>query len=537
MEYDVIIVGAGPSGLATGIRLHQLAQEKGQSLKIAILEKATTLGAHTLSGAVIEPGPFEKLFGKDWKEKGLPLSTPVKEDHFWLLGESWKCPLPLPAALNNHGNYVGSLSQIVKWMGEYAMAQGIDLFPGFPVKDLIYNEDKTKVLGIRTQEMGRLKDGTPSPQFQESMEIPAKRVVLAEGCRGHITQQTIQHFNLEGDCPQTYALGLKEVWEIDAKHHHPGKVVHTLGWPLPSDVYGGGFLYHWGERYVSVGLIVGLDYKDPQLSPYEHFQRYKTHPHIAPELEGARRLSYGARTLVEGGLQSLPKLEFPGGLIVGDAAGFLNVAKLKGTHNALRSGMLAAEALWEDLAPGEKKTFSYTQRFQSSEIYQELHQARNFRPNFQQGLWCGLALNAVEALLKGHTPWTRHHKQADHEKTQPLSKGKPQPSSYKPDGKLTFDLLSSVHLSNTNHREDQPCHLQLHQAEKAIEVNYKIYGSPERYYCPAGVYEIVEEDGKPRLQINAPNCLHCKACDIKDPTQNIHWTTPEGDGGPVYEKM
>ena len=538
MEYDVVIVGAGPSGLTAAIRLKQRAAEAGRDISVCLIEKGSEVGAHILSGAVIEPRVLNELL-PEWREMGAPLLTEAKEDEFLLLSESGARKLPTPPQMHNEGNYIVSLGKVCRWLGEQAEALGVEIYPGFAAAEVLYNDDGS-VKGVATGDMGIGKDGEQTGGYQPGMELHAKQTIFAEGCRGSLTKTLFKKFNLrDGVDPQTYGIGIKELWEVPPAQHQPGLIIHTAGWPLPSDTYGGSFLYHLEDNMVAVGFVVGLDYKNPWLSPYEEFQRYKTHPAIRKHLEGGRRISYGARALSEGGFQSLPKLTFPGGVLVGDTAGFLNVPKIKGTHMAMQSAMVAADAVFDLLGhenPQNEAT-AYPQALKKTWLWDELYCARNIRPSFKWGLWGGLAYGALDTyLFRGKAPWTmRHH--ADHDQLQ--SKTQARKIHYpKPDGVLTFDRLSSVFLSSTNHEENQRCHLELQNPDVAISTNFARYGSPETRYCPAGVYEIVgEETGAPKLQINAQNCLHCKTCDIKDPTQNINWTVPEGSGGPNYSTM
>jgi len=538
MEYDVVIVGAGPSGLSSAIRLKQLAEKAGAELSVCVVEKGSEVGAHILSGAVIEPRSLEELF-PDWKERGAPLNTPVKEDRFLFLTTDKAYKLPTPPQMHNEGNYIVSLGNVVRWLGEQAEALGVEIYPGFAASEVLYHADGS-VKGIATGDMGVEKNGEPGPNYQPGIELHARQTVFSEGCRGSLTKGLFSKFNLrEGVDPQTYGIGIKELWEVRPEVHQQGLTLHTVGWPVSSDVYGGSFLYHLENNQVAVGFVVGLDYSNPHLSPYEEFQRFKTHPEIRKFFECGRRISYGARALNEGGFQSVPRLSFPGGVLIGDTAGFLNVPKVKGTHMAMKSGIEAAEALFAHLtAEGQTghECLGYAERLKQSWLWDELYQVRNIRPSFRWGLFGGIAYSAIDTyVLKGRAPWTlRHH--ADH--TQLKKASDCTPIVYpKPDGKISFDRLSSVFISATNHAEEQPCHLKLKDASVPISTNLALYNAPETRYCPAGVYEIVEDPSGPRMQINAQNCLHCKTCDIKDPTQNIDWAVPEGGGGPNYPNM
>ncbi|ABC22118.1 electron-transferring-flavoprotein dehydrogenase [Rhodospirillum rubrum F11] len=536
MSFDVVVVGGGPSGLASAIRLKQLRPDTS----VCLIEKGAEIGAHILSGAVIEPRALDELL-PDWAESAergeAPFDCPAREDRLLLLTRRRAFRLPLPREMNNHGNYIVSLGVLCRWLAARAEALGVEIFPGFAAAEVLY-DGTGAVCGVATGDMGVGRDGRPTAAHTPGVALLARQTLFAEGCRGSLSAQLGDRFALRRACdPQAYGLGLKELWEIPAENHQPGLILHTAGWPLPSDTYGGSFLYHLGTNQVAVGYVVALDYANPYLSPFEEFQRHKTHPAIADHLRGGRRIAYGARALSEGGLQSLPQLTFPGGALIGDTAGFLNVPKIKGTHAAMKSAMLAAEAVVRALDEGRVEALGYTPAFAASWLHKELHAVRNVRPSFRWGRWAGFAYAGLESVvLRGKAPWTLRNR-ADH-----LHLGKAadhRPIDYaKPDGVLTFDRLSSVYLSNTNHVEDQPCHLRLKDPEVAIATNLAVFDAPEQRYCPAGVYEVVREGAaEPRLQINAQNCLHCKTCDIKDPTQNIVWTVPEGGGGPAYSAM
>ena len=543
MDFDVVIVGAGPSGLTMGIHLAQLAQQQERELNICILEKGAEVGAHILSGAVIEPRTLSELI-PDWKEKGAPLNVPVKSDQFKYLTASGSYSMPTPPQMHNEGNYIISLGNLCRWLGEQAEELGVNIFPGFAAAEVLY-DDNGAVRGVATGDMGIGKDGKPTDNFEPGMELIGRQTVFAEGCRGSLTGELMQKYNLrDGVEAQTYGIGIKEIWEVKPELHDEGATLHTIGWPLKSDTYGGSFLYHNENNQVAVGFVIGLDYRNPHLSPFDEFQRFKNHPDIRPLFEGGTRVSYGARAISEGGLQSIPKLTFPGGLLVGDTAGFLNVPKIKGTHTSMKSAMLAAEAVYE-LLPAEYdeenpgpalEATAYPEKLKDSWLWQELYKVRNIRPGFNKGLWLGLINAALDSyVFRGKMPWTMGH-HADHE--QLGNKNDYPVIDYpKPDGVVSFDRSSSVYLSGTNHEDNQPAHLRLRDDSVPIRLNLEQYDAPEQRYCPAGVYEIVETDGKPALQINAQNCVHCKTCDIKDPSQNIHWTVPEGGGGPAYPNM
>ena len=537
MQFDVVIVGAGPAGLAAAIRLRQLAAEHDREVSVCVLDKASELGAHTLSGAVLEPRALNELL-PDWREKGAPLNTPVSRDRFIYLTATRAFPLPTPPQMHNSGNYIVSLGKVVKWLGEQAEALGAEIYPGFAAAEVLHHDDG-RVKGVATGAMGLDREGQPKANFEPGMELHATYTLFAEGCRGSLTRDLEAKFGLRARAdPQTYGIGVKELWEVDTPRHQSGLVVHTLGWPLDRRTYGGSFIYHLEGNQVAIGFVVGLDYQNPYLAPFEELQRFKTHPAIRGTFEGGRRICYGARALNEGGLQSIPKLVFPGGALIGCAAGFLNVPKIKGTHTAMKSGMLAAEAAFEALAQPEPQPVldAYPEAFRNSWAHDELFRARNIRPSFRFGLFGGLAYSGLDAyVLRGHAPWTMHH-HPDHTRLRPAREY--QPIEYpKPDGKLSFDRLSSVYISNTNHDDDQPCHLRLVDPEVPIRLNLAEYDAPEQRYCPAGVYEIVQESGGPRLQINFQNCVHCKTCDIKDPAQNIRWVVPQGGDGPNYIGM
>jgi electron-transferring-flavoprotein dehydrogenase len=530
MEFDVLVVGAGPGGLASAIRLKQL----NPALSVCVVEKGGEVGAHILSGAVLEPRALKELFPEC--DPGLiPLATPVTEDRFMFLTETKSFKLPTPPQMHNEGNYVVSLGNVVRWLGQQAEDLGVEIYPGFAAAEVLMEDGR--VIGVATGDMGIGKDGQPTGNFQRGMELRATYTIFADGCRGSLSKQLMKTFDLNAhNDPQTYGIGIKELWEVKPENFKKGLTIHSIGWPLTSDTYGGSAIYFFGENLMAYSFVVGLDYTNPFLSPFQEMQRYKTHPSIAPFFEGAKRISYGARALNEGGFQSIPKLTFPGGVLIGCAAGTLNVAKIKGSHTAMNSGIVAAEAIADALA-GDRpaEVTAYSDMLKESWVWPELHSVRNIRPGFAKfGLYGGLANAAVDTyVFRGKAPWTfKNHNDYDHLKKARDAK----PINYpKPDGKLTFDRLSSVFLSNTNHEENQPPHLVLLDPAKAISVNYDEYASPETRYCPAGVYEIVgEEAGHPQLQINAQNCVHCKTCDIKDPTQNINWEVPEGSGGPNY---
>ena len=541
MQYDVVVVGAGPAGLACAIRLKQLAAERGSQASVCVIEKGSEVGAHILSGAVMDPRALAELF-PDWQAMDAPLNAPVTEDRFLFLRERRAFKVPnflLPACFRNHGNYVVSLGNVCRWLAQQAEALGVEIFPGFAAAQVLY-DDLGTVTGVATGDMGIGKDGKPGPNHQPGMELHAKYTFFAEGCRGQLGRQLLAKYKLDnGRDPQVYGIGLKELWQIQPEKHQSGLVIHTAGWPLDTQTYGGSFLYHMEDNLMCIGFVVGLGYTNPYLNPYEEFQRYKTHPVIRSFVEGGKRISYGARAITAGGIQSLPKLVFPGGGLIGDDAGFLNASRIKGSHAAIKSGMLAAEAAIDAMSAGRSgdELTAYPEKFRSSWLYDELHRARNFKPWMSKGLYSGTAMVGIDQIVfGGKAPWTLHHDHADNETLK--KKNGVQPIAYpKPDGVLTFDRLSSVFISNTNHTEDQPVHLTLKDPGVPVKVNLALYDAPEQRYCPAGVYEIVTETSGPRLQINAQNCVHCKTCDIKDPTQNIVWVAPEGGGGPNYPNM
>ncbi len=545
MEYDVVIVGAGPAGLAAAIRLRQLSAESGQEITVCVLEKGSEVGAHILSGAVLEPRALDELI-PDWKDKGAPLNAPVTEERFMILSETGSTSVPvwmLPGEMHNEGNYVVSLGNVCRWMGEQAEALGAEIYPGFAAAEVLY-DDQGRVMGAATGDMGIGKDGEQKDSYQPGMELRAKYTFFAEGCRGSLTKTLFERFDLRADCEhQTFGIGIKELWQLDPAQHQKGRVIHTAGWPMDRKTWGGSFIYHLEDNQAYVGFVVGLDYQNPHLSPFDELQRFKTHPAIRPMLEGGKRIAYGARALNEGGLQSIPKLIFPGGALIGCTAGFLNVPKIKGSHNAMKSGMLAAESVFEALKAGDEGyglLEGYPTALENSWVHEELQKVRNFRPAFERwGLIGGTLYGGMELkLFGGKVPWTFKHLHPDHMSLKP-AESMPRIDYPKPDGRITFDKNSSVYLSNTNHEEDQPVHLRLKDTSIPVAHNLALYDAPEQRFCPAGVYEIVREDdgSDPRLQINAQNCVHCKTCDIKDPRQNIDWVTPEGGGGPNYPNM
>ena len=537
LEYDVVIVGGGPSGLTAGIKLRQLCMQNGQDISVCILEKGSEIGAHILSGAVLEPRALDELI-PDWKDRGAPLKTPVTSDSFVYLTKNSSFRLPTPPQMNNHGNYIISLGNFCRWLGTQAEDIGVDIFPGYPAAEVLYENDR--VAGVITGDMGVGKDGKPTFSYMPGAELRAKVTLFAEGCRGSLTKDLFEKYDLRKEAdPQTYGIGIKELWEIDPAKHKQGHVWHSVGWPLDSQTYGGSFLYHLEDNQVAIGFVVGLDYQNPYLSPFEEFQRFKLHPAVKAVLDGGRRVAYGARALNEGGFQSIPKLTFPGGALIGDCAGFLNTPKIKGTHTAMKSAITAAEATYDLLkSDSDEELVDYSSNLKKTWLWDELYRARNIRPAFRKGLWAGMMNAGLDTyLLRGRAPWTFHH----HEDHSSLKKAREcKPIEYpKPDGVTSFDRNSSVYLSNTNHEENQPVHLTLKDDSVPIDINLKDYDAPEQRYCPAGVYEIVRDSNNenPNLVINAQNCVHCKTCDIKDITQNIHWVVPEGGGGPNYPNM
>ncbi len=542
MEYDVVVVGGGPAGLASAIRIKQRAAEAGRDVSVCVVEKGSEIGAHILSGAVVDPIALAELF-PDWKERGAPLNTRVTEDRFYILTEHRAILNPtwmLPACFINDGYYIVSLANVVRWLGQQAEALGVEIFPGFAAAEVLYDANGA-VRGVATGHMGIGKDGQPTANFQPGVELVGKYTLFAEGARGHLGKRLIEKYRLdEGRDPQTWGIGIKEIWELDPSKHVPGLVLHSAGWPLDNDTYGGGFMYHFENNQVSLGLVVGLGYTNPYLEPFQEFQRFKTHPLIREFLTGGKRASYGARAINASGLQSIPKLVFPGGALIGCDAGFLNAPRIKGSHAAIKSGMLAADAAFDALTAGRSvdELLDYPAAFEASWLRDELYRARNFKPYLDKGLISGALLFGIDQLvLRGKAPWTLHRTKADHEKLRPAAECTP--IAYpKPDNVFTFDKLSSVFVSNTNHEENQPAHLTLKDPTVPTAVNLPVYAGPEARYCPAAVYEFVQgDDGRERLQINFQNCVHCKTCDIKDPTQNIVWVTPEGGGGPNYTNM
>nr|WP_269766825.1 electron transfer flavoprotein-ubiquinone oxidoreductase [Legionella clemsonensis] len=538
MEYDVVIVGAGPAGLSAAIKLKQLAAKENKEISVCLLEKGAQVGAHILSGAVLEPCSLKELLPDSWQE--APLDTPVTQDDFYFLTSKRSFRLPTPKPMQNHGNYIIRLGELCQFLAIQAENLGCEIYPGFAATEILYNTHG-QVIGVATGDVGIDRAGNKTAHYQPGMHLYAKQTLFAEGCRGQLSQNLMRRFHLRDDVqPQTYGIGIKEVWQVTPEKHQAGRVIHTVGWPLDNTTYGGSFIYHLSKNRVALGFVIGLDYKNPWLNPFGELQRFKTHPMVRELLEKGERISYGSRALNEGGWQAIPKLIFPGGALIGDAAGFLNVPKIKGIHAAMKSAMLAAEAcfaaLEEEQGDTQVELQAYPEKIKQSWLEKELYQVRNIRPGFRYGLWFGLLNAAFETYIThGRSFWTmKHH--ADHTTLIPAEKAK-KINYPKPDGVLMFDKLSSVYLTNTYHEENQPSHLKLRNANLAIEVNYKIYASPETRYCPAAVYEIIQEETGPRLQINAQNCIHCKTCDIKDPRQNIVWQAPEGSGGPNYVEM
>jgi len=536
MEFDILIIGAGPAGLSSAIKLKQLAIANQTEINICVLEKGAQVGAHILSGAVLDPKTLKELLPDQWED--APLDTPVKEDEFRFLSSRSSYRIPVPAPMKNKGNYIISLGELCQFLASQAESLGCEIYPGFAASDILY-DSKGEVIGVTTGEAGIDKNGNKTDHYQPGMQLHAKQTLIAEGCRGQLSLNLMNRFNLREDCqPQTYAIGLKEIWQVK-ENHFPGKVIHTIGWPLDHKTYGGSFIYHLSQNKVALGFVIGLDYQNPWLNPFAEFQRFKTHSFVKSFLKGGERISYGARALNEGGWQAIPKLTFPGGMLIGDCAGFLNVPRIKGIHTAMKSGMLAAEACFTELLKGEQKQKEvtlYPEKLKQSWLSNELYKIRNIRPGFKAGLLPGLFNAAFETYIsRGHSPWTLKNN-VDHKCLIPADKAK-KIEYPKPDNVYTFDRLSSVYLSNTFHEENQPCHLKLKNPAIAIDINYKVYASPESRYCPAAVYEIIDSESGPKLQINAQNCIHCKTCDIKDPEQNIVWKSPEGGGGPNYISM
>ena len=547
MDYDVVIVGGGPAGLAAAIRLKQLASAASRDVSVCVLEKGSEIGAHILSGAVVDPRALTELI-PDWKAQGAPLATPVTEDRFLVLTEHKAYRIPsalLPPLMSNHGNYIGSLGDLCRWLAQQAEALGVEIYPGFAATEVLYADDGS-VQGVATGDMGIARDGSHRPEYQPGMELRARYTLFAEGCRGSLSQPLLQRFALrDGVDPQKYGIGIKELWQVAPQQHQPGLVLHSQGWPLDNATGGGSFIYHYGENLVAAGFVVHLSYENPHLSPYDELQRFKLHPAIRPTFEGGKRIAYGARAINEGGLQSVPRLAFPGGALVGCAAGFVNLPRIKGSHNAMKTAMLAAEAAFAAL--GENRSHdqlqAYDEAWKKSWVYEDLYKVRNVKPGLRFGLWAGTLHGGVHMWLNdlglgALVPWTMRHRHADHETLRPAAE-MPRIAYPRYDGTLTFDRMSSVFISSTNHEEDQPVHLRLRNPSIPVDVNLRVYDGPEARYCPAGVYEFVDAgDGvSKRLQINAQNCVHCKTCDIKDPRQNIYWVPPEGGGGPNYRGM
>lgn len=536
LQTDILIVGAGPAGLSAAIRLAQLSQQKNLSLNITVIEKGSEVGAHILSGAAIDPRSLNELI-PDWAAKNAPLNIPVQKDHFYFLTKKRAIPLPIPPHMKNHGCYIISLGVFCRWLAQQAEQLGVQIFSGFSGQEIIYDHNY-KVIGIRTDDKGLNKEGQPTSRFQPGFIIEAKQTLFAEGCHGSLTKQVIEKFDLRKTSPiQTYGLGVKELWEVPPHLHHAGTVIHTVGWPLKYNTYGGSFIYHYEKNIIALGYVVGLDYQNTFLDPYEELQQFKTHPILYDILRQGKRIGYGARAINEGGFQAIPKLTFPGGMLIGDSAGFLNVPRIKGTHTAMKSGIVAAEAIAQAWPNVPDEIFDYPARLKNSWLYEELYGVRNIRPGFKYGLLPGLANAAIDTyIFRGKAPWTLQYPYPDYAMLKKAKDCK-RINYPKHDNIVSFDKLSSVYLANVSGREDQPCHLKLVDPELAISITYKEYDSPETRYCPANVYEIVMQDGRPKLQINAPNCVQCKTCDIKDPIQNIIWTPPEGGDGPHYSEM